>query len=299
MRLPSVLLLTLAASLALQDAAAQDLPLVYPVEETCPDCDAPFMPGIDDLPSVTGLPDPFTWSDGRGRIQHYSDWAHRRAEIKAELQHYEIGEKATYFDSLSASFDSGTLTVNVWEKGKKLTLTSAITLPAGEGPFPLAIGMGGLNIPDSILTNRNIARMNFNFGQVMQHTQTRGSEPINDLYPELKYIGAYAAWPWGVSRLIDGLEIVAEEAKIDLEHLSVSGCSFAGKMAIFAGALDERVALTLGIESGGGGYTTWRYSEVLDRIEAVERLGRTSHAWFIEDMFQFSSDVDLLPLDHH
>ena len=54
--------------------------------------------------------------------------------------------------------------------------------------------MAGTSIPDSILSNRNIARMNFNFGQVMAHTQTRGSEPINDIYPELEYIGAYSAW---------------------------------------------------------------------------------------------------------
>jgi len=227
-----LLSIALAGASIFHPVAAQDMPLVYPVEETCPECDAPFMPGIEDLSSIPGLPDPFMWSDGRGRIRYYSDWAHRRAEIKAQLQHYEIGEKPTDHDSLNARFENGTLTVDVWRNGKKLTLSSAITQPAGAGPFPLAIGMGGLNIPDSLLANRNIARMNFNFGQVMVHTQTRGSEPMNDLYPELKYMGAYAAWPWGVSRLIDGLEIVADEAKIDTEHLSVSGCSFAGKMAI-------------------------------------------------------------------
>lgn len=40
----------------------------------------------------------------------------------------------------------------------------------------------------------------------MSHTQIRGEEPINRLYPENTEIGAYSAWPWGVSRLIDALE---------------------------------------------------------------------------------------------
>jgi hypothetical protein len=31
------------------------------------------------------------------------------------------------------------------------------------------------------------------------------------------------------------------------------GCSYADKMALFAGAFDERIALTIAQESGGGG----------------------------------------------
>src|SRR5690606_12967866 len=117
-----------------------------------------------------------------------------------------------------------------------LTLTSAINLPEGEGPFPAIIGMGGTSLPSSMFTSRDIAQLNFNFGQVMAHTQVRGTEPINKLYPDLTYMGAYSAWPWGVSRLIDGLELVSEELNIDTEHLAVSGCSFAGKMALYSGA---------------------------------------------------------------
>ena len=64
----------------------------------------------------------------------------------------------------------------------------------------------------------------FDFGQIMAHTQTRGEEPINALYPELTHIGAYSAWPWGVSRLIDGLELVAGDLNVDLERLAVTGC---------------------------------------------------------------------------
>ena len=286
------------ATLLSMNTYAQEMPLVYDVENTGENCPEPYYLTIGQLPNVEPLPDPFLWSDGRGRISNFSDWKCRRAEIASEIQHYEIGEKPAPPENITASFDTtnNQLTVNVTVNGQTLTLTSVINLPEGEGPFPAIIGMGGTSMPDSLFVNRDIAQMNFNFGQVMAHTQNRGSEPINDLYPELEYMGAYSAWPWGVSRIIDGLELVSEEAGIDTEHLGVSGCSFAGKMALFSGAFDERIALTFAIESGGGGYTTWRFSETLGDVET---LGRTNYAWFINALSDYSNDVDKLPFDHH
>lgn len=131
----------------------------------------------------------------------------------------------------------------------------------------------------------------------MSHTQKRGNEPINRLYPDQTDMGAYCAWPWGISRLIDGLEKVGKKSRIDLSHLAVSGCSFAGKMALFAGAFDERIALTIAQEPGGGGVDAWRVSETLGNVET---LGRTSYAWFLESMRQFAGkNVNRLPIDHH
>lgn len=101
----------------------------------------------------------------------------------------------------------------------------------------------------------------------------------------------------GISRLIDGLEKVGKKSRIDLSHLAVSGCSFAGKMALFAGAFDERIALTIAQEPGGGGVDAWRVSETLGNVET---LGRTSYAWFLESMRQFAGkNVNRLPIDHH
>ncbi len=153
-------------------------------------------------------------------------------------------------------------------------------------------------LPADTLIRRGIAIIPYNFGQVMAWQQNRGSEPINKLYPNLVYMGAYSAWSWGVSRLIDGLELVQADLPIDLKHLAITGCSFAGKMALFAGAFDERIALTIAQESGGGGYTTWRFSET-QPAGTVENLSRTSNLWFIEDLFQFSNSVPKLPYDHH
>lgn len=94
-----------------------------------------------------------------------------------------------------------------------------------------------------------------------------------------------------------GWKRLKKKSRIDLSHLAVSGCSFAGKMALFAGAFDERIALTIAQEPGGGGVDAWRVSETLGNVET---LGRTSYAWFLESMRQFAGkNVNRLPIDHH
>ncbi|MFW6354022.1 MAG: hypothetical protein ACOC3I_06515 [Verrucomicrobiota bacterium] len=274
-------------------------PLVYGKANTGEGCARPVLPGREFLPFVEPLTDPFRWSDGRGRVTSFEEWRCRRAEIKAEIEHYEVGPKPDRPDDLRANYADGVLTVEITVGGETLTLTSEITLPAGDGPFPAVIGVGrgSGSLPASLLAERDIAQIPFDFTQVMAHQQTRGSEPINRLYPDLEYFGAYAAWPWGVSRLIDGLELVQEDLPIDLERVAVTGCSFAGKMALFAGAFDERIALTIAQEPGGGGAAAWRVSETLGE---VEKLGATDGRWFRESLFQFAGEnVSRLPMDHH
>jgi hypothetical protein len=294
------ILLLLLNTYALLNSFAQDVPpLVYDVEFTGVDCTKPPLPTIDELPTVKPLTDPFEWSDGSGRDTSFASWVCRRAEIKAEIENYEIGPKPDRPDTISASYENDTLTINITVNGNTLTLTSAITLPEGDGPFPavIGIGFGSGSLPADIFTSRDIALIPFNYWEVMAWEQVRGNEPINMLYPDLIYMGAYCAWSWGISRLIDGLELVSDDLPIDLEHLAITGCSFAGKMALFGGAFDERIALTIVQESGGGGAAAWRVSETLS---GVETLGATSHVWFMESMFQFAGrNVSKLPHDHH
>lgn len=292
------LLLILSTILICVNSNAQKIPLVYAVENSGANFPKPVFPSFDNLAANELLPDPFEWADGSGRDTTFAGWERRRNEIGAEIEHYEIGPKPGRPDTITASFSNDTLQVNITKNGKTLTLTSKIILPSGNGPFPavIGIGRGSGSLPSEIFSSRNIAQIPFNFGQVMAWQQKRGSEPINKLYPDMAYLGAYAAWSWGISRLIDGLELVQKELPIDLHHLAVTGCSFAGKMTLFAGAFDERIALTIAQESGGGGYTAWRVSETLGNVET---LGRTSHVWFMEDLFKFAKDVPKLPYDHH
>ena len=311
----------LLAAALMAAACSYEIPLRFESQNTADPYTA-ALPEFGQLPVNDKLPDPLTFIDGKP-VKRYSQWERRRAEIMAQIQEYEIGViPQTPKSCVSAELRHGnpepvvingpfgaidiplakdTIVVTVKDGEGELAIRCPVIYPEGDGPFPAIIGIGfwagAGSLPSKIFTDRNIAMIGFPFGDVMAHQQTRGSEPINALYPELQEMGAYAAWPWGVSRVIDGLEALGAESRIDLGHLAISGCSFAGKMALFAGAFDERIALTIAQEPGGGGAAAWRVSETLGEVETV---GRTDYHWFKESMRRFSEEnVSKLPVDHH
>ena len=282
-------------------------PLVYSVENSGAKFAAPPLPQLSELPIVDPLTDPFAWSNGKGRSTKFKDWEKRRNEIKAEVENYEIGRKPGKPDKITATYTPGTdptsgiLKVHITVNKDTMSLISRVILPSGSGSFPAVIGMNSASgsIPADIFSSRNIARIEYKHDQVTGYNKPQNTDPFYRLYPDqnIDNAGQYAAWAWGVSRLIDGLELVQSNLPIDLKHIAVTGCSYAGKMALFAGAFDERIALTIAQESGGGGATVWRVSE---GIGHVEKLGATSRQWFKNDMFQYGGlNVYKLPYDHH
>jgi hypothetical protein len=170
-------------------------------------------------------------------------------------------------------------------------------MPTGAGPFPVIIGMnsGTGSLAASLFTG--CIQIAYMHNDVTTYNTSPPSGPFYTMYPEYSGNGQYCAWAWGVSRLIDGIELVKDELNADLEHIGVTGCSYAGKMALFAGAFDERIALTIAQESGGGGAAAWRVSETLGEVET---LGATNYSWFMPALKNnFGGKVDRLPYDHH
>lgn len=279
---------------------AANVPLVYDVENTGAALAVPDMLPADQLPEVKELPDAL---EG---VATFADWARRRNEIGAMIQHYGIGKKpAVDGESISARMNGDTLVVDVTVEGETLTLRSTIRYPkTGNAPYALMIGTSGISLPKKIFENRPIAIMVFHEAQVNDYSQwrkhkERGEHNIDRLYPQLKDNGAYSHWAWGLSRLIDGLQLLGEEkTKIDIRRIGVTGCSYAGKMALYCGAFDERVALTIAQEPGGGGAAAWRASHGKQDVESLER---TDYHWFLESMrANFSGDnVYRLPYDQH
>jgi len=276
------------------------LPPVYTVENTGADCAAPPLPAFSALTSVASLPDPFLMTSGT-RIASRSDWRCRRAEIAAQIQNYETGTKPAPPTNETATFSGGMLSVTVTaSNGKSITLTTTINTPSGPGPFPAVIGMdtGGTGaLPSSIFTSRGIATMTFTSSQLTPQSPARGQGAIFALYPD-QTAGSMILWAWGVSRIIDGLEMTAAQNEIDLSHVAVTGCSYAGKMALYAGAFDERIALTIPEESGGGGEAAWRVSATMTGTEDLEHAQGT--AWYSSNLMQFkNADAPKLPFDQH
>ena len=231
---------------------------------------------------------------------------------------------------------SGTLTVRVVRHGEAVTLTSGVYIPQGmgKGPFPALIPMtiAALrfhgktiafpppkspnygSLPPRIFKHLPIATINYVSTQVARYCASglcdNAKDPFYRLYPRLcagackgtSNSGIYAAWTWGVDRLIDGIAIAARQRThplpVQIKRLGVTGCSFAGKMALFAGAFNERIALTIAQESGGGGATSWRFSHEMEAQNSVEDINDTNYNWWAGHMKQFSGDnVYKLPVD--
>lgn len=255
---------------------------------------------------VRELRDPMQWVSRDAKVTNLTEWNERREEIARLIQQYEIGTlPSVERNQIAARMSGDTLYVTVTVGKESLTLSSYIQYPkSGKTPFPLMIGSSRISLPDTLFANRPIARMNFNERQVNGYSQFRGDlDKANygfvRLYPELIDNGAYSMWAWGFQRIIDGLEILGPEVTmIDTKHIGVTGCSYAGKMALFCGAFDPRVCLTIAQEPGGGGAAAWRVSHTM---EGVEDLDKTDYHWFKESLReQFHGDsVYYLPYDHH
>lgn len=257
------------------------------------------------------LPNPFQMNDG-SIVSSMDEWQCRRAEIIKDLEEYEVGPKPPP-PQVDATFDDGRLNVTVTTDSGSITLSSSIS---GSGDCVM-IGMGGFG---GGLVN-GCRTMNFNHDQVVRNDHSSGNawpdDPYYTVYPELweeapnggaspiengnRKIGNYSAWSWGVSRLIDGLELTQEQHGIDLSKIGVQGCSYAGKMALWAGAWDQRIALTIAQESGGGGAPAWRTSQDYEQStgQSVESIGDTNWGWFKDSLAGGDVEAHLLPHDHH
>ena len=313
-------------------------PLVYGVENTGATYPAPVFPSFGQLPIIGPLPDPFRFVDGT-RDTSFANWERRRNEIKAAVENYEIGPKPDCSDcTITASYtppaagsNAGSLIVVVTRNAKSLTLKSRVYIPQGmgSGPFPVLIPMSLAfppffvppipnhgSLPSSVFSTRPIATIDFFHNDVTVYSffgvSDHSKDPFYLLYPDLcsgtctgtSNSGQYAAWAWGVSRLIDGIEIATHQSvnplPIDTKHIAVTGCSYAGKMALFAGAFDERIGLTIAQENGGGGAPAWRVTDEIEAGGASEDIQRTDYNWFAGQMRQFASpNVYKLPTDHH
>jgi hypothetical protein len=238
------------------------------------------------------LPNPFTMHDGT-TISTKAQWECRRNEIKADIEKYEIGTKPEP-PTVAATLSGSKLSVVVTTSSGSITLTSTVS---GSGSCVVI----GMNATTSLVSG--CTQVPFSHDQVVTYTssstQTQ-SDPFYKVYPSLwGKIGNYNAWSWGISRLIDGLDQVKDQLKIDMTKIATWGCSYAGKMSLFGGAFDERVALTIVEESGGGGINAWRASADFTKRTgtSIEKIDNTNYSWFLSSMK--SLDPYKLPHDHH
>jgi hypothetical protein len=104
--------------------------------------------------------------------------------------------------------------------------------------------------------------------------------------------GALAAWSWGASRVVDYL---VTDPALAGKPIAVAGHSRGGKAALWCGAQDTRVALTISNDSGQGGAAL----ALRTRGESVEAITRGFPYWFAENHHRFINNESTLPVDQH
>lgn len=258
------------------------------------DCEVPVLPEGDTLPVSSNLPDPFTRLDGTA-LTEKSDWTCRREEILQQTYKYIYGEKPTKPDSVSGTVSETEIVVNIEHNGQTVSFSAAVSLPEGTGPFPAVISFNGSGPAEQMMA-QGIAVINFN----LQSVGGADSGLFAQLYAD-STAGDLAAWAWGTSRIIDVLE--TDSSIIDSTRLAVTGCSFQGKAAFAAGALDERFTLTIPLESGIGGVASYKMVPEIEPNPTGDGSGPEQPQHAINSRWLPASslvgDYGRLPVDNH
>ena len=244
------------------------------------------------------LPDPFKFFNGK-RISTKEDWTCLRAELSAALQQGVYGPKMPPPDTVTATYNGGTLSINMTVGSNKQTMTVKVNGGGtASSPKPCVIACGGSSLPLSAF-----ASITMDVNAVSSESNLNGL--VKTLYGNAcAKSGALIGWAWGCSRIIDGLEL-CPEAGVDLKKLMVTGCSRWGKGALAMGAFDERVALTLPQEGGSGGTALWRVSTKEKSLgDNIQECGEiTGEAkWQGSDFAGYcggGSKIATLPCDQH
>ncbi len=104
--------------------------------------------------------------------------------------------------------------------------------------------------------------------------------------------GGISAWAWGVSRIMDYL---TTDPSIDSQKVILIGHSRLGKVALWAGAQDERFSAVISNQSGSCGAALSRRRF----FESTASLVAARPHWFCEKFRDLSQDPDRLPVDQH
>jgi hypothetical protein len=265
------------------------------VEDEGADC-AVSLPGS--LPSNSRLPDPFRKLDGT-RITAKSDWRCRRAEIRELAERYVYGDKPGKPQSVTGTVSNSSITVNVTHNGRSASFSAGVQLPSGTGPFPAVVVVGNFGADTATIRGAGVATITYDPFAVGRENTPRNNKQgaFYTIYGSSSSTGLLAAWAWGVSRIIDVIEQSGGNI-LRADATGVTGCSRFGKGAFVIGAFDQRIALTMPIESGSGGVPIFRG---IPGESGAQPLSSAygEQPWLGDAFNAFTGNPNTLPVDTH
>ena len=263
------------------------------------------FPQADLLPEIKTLPDLFLFSDG-SKVKTEVDWRRRHEEIKEIIRYYGYGHMPPVPAEIFAEKISSKKILNDKALDQLIRLTAGskaavsfnirMIIPKGSGPFPVIVRNENDIRPDPPVLDKIIKR-----GYVLvKYARTELDPDENNIkgraqsaYPDYDW-ATLAVWAWGASCVMNYLESLSF---IDTAKTVITGHSRGGKVALLAGALDERYKAVVPNGSGCGGAASFRIlghnCETLELITKPERFAY----WFHPRLREFADRVERLPYD--
>ncbi|MEJ2856371.1 MULTISPECIES: glucuronyl esterase domain-containing protein [unclassified Saccharothrix] len=290
--LPAVSVLALVGALT---AVANTDVVAAGVEDDGADC-AVSVPGS--LTANAKLPDPFKRLDGT-RISSRADWRCHRAQTRELAERYIYGDKPGKPTGVTGTVTNSSITVNVSHNGRSASFSARVELPGGTGPFPAVVVVGGLGADTATIKASGAAVINYDPLAVGKEGTARNNKQgaFYSVYGSSSSTGLLAAWAWGVSRIIDVVE-QSGGTVLKADATGVTGCSRYGKAAFAIGAFDQRIALTMPVESGSGGVPAFR---AIPGESGSQPLSSAygEQPWLGDAFSAFTGNPGTLPVDTH
>lgn len=255
------------------------------------------------------LPDPLVFADGTP-VRTARDWtARRRTELIRIYERDIFGRIPATAPRVSwrVTEDHGPRklivgTIGTGADAPRINLT--LNLPPnarGRVPVILLLGFGGGGAPvddppvaaDILRRGWGYAKAGYNDIQPDRiNTFDKGVIGATAATPAADEWGTISAWAWGASRIIDYLQ---SDKAVDGAHIALFGHSRLGKTALWASALDPRIAAVFASCPGEMGAALSRR----DWGETVDDMVQTFPYWFARGFEKWAGRWNEMPVDAH
>lgn len=288
---------TVVARTPTAEAAVDSLVAAASVEDEGADCAVSGLPDLGSLPTNAKLPEPFRKLNGT-TISTKADWRCRRAEIRELAEKFVYGEKPAKPATVTGTVSNTTITVNVNHNGRSASFSARVELPSGSGPFPAVVVVGGFGADTATIKAAGAAVISYDPLAVGREGTPRNNKQgaFYSIYGSSSSTGLLAAWGWGVSRIIDVIE-QSDGRILKADAMGVTGCSRYGKGAFAIGVFDQRIALTMPIESGSAGVPIFRGIPGEGAQSLSSAYGE--QPWLGDAFGSFTGSPTRLPVDTH